>query len=154
MGGEVTHLNLSSPNFTVSIPTSPLLSMGRHDIVVSVSPNPPIMGAVYAYGIFVVNIPEVIIPIAIVVLLLLLVRSGGAVTLPGVEGGITIGGSRPGGASPIPIMVRQGMEIRELRKEIMRTALKSKISIKSVRDIVDALASAIYAISNRTGGWA
>ncbi|WP_243680316.1 hypothetical protein [Vulcanisaeta souniana] len=65
VGGETVRLDLNGPNFTVSIPTSPLLSMGRHYIIVSVSPSPPVMGAVYTYDVFVVNIPEVVIPMAI-----------------------------------------------------------------------------------------
>lgn len=74
-----------------------------------------------------------------------------SITLPGREGGATIDNSRPQ-AGPMPIMARQSAEVRELRREIMRAALRSKVDIKSVRDIVDALASAIYAIGNRTGG--
>lgn len=149
MGGETIYLNLSDPNFTASIPTSPLLSMGRHSIVISVNSSPPVMGAVYTYGIFVINILEIVIPIIMITALTLSLKFG-IITLPSREE-TSISGLQYSVSPPMQIVVRPSAEVRALRKEIMKSVLRSKIGIKGVRDIVDALASVIYVIGNRTG---
>ncbi|WP_243671320.1 DUF4129 domain-containing protein [Vulcanisaeta sp. JCM 16161] len=148
LGGETILLNLSSPNFTVSMRTSPLLGMGRHQIIVSVSSNPPIMGVTYAYGVFVLNILEVAVPIIIIVALLLVMRSG-VISISSEEAG-TVGALQPR-LGPVRIELGPNAEVKTLREEIAKSVLSGKISIKNVRDIIDALANAVYAVSTKTG---
>ena len=147
-GSEVIDLNLSSPNFTVSIPTSILLNTGRHYVVLSINSSPPVMGVTYVYGVFAVNLIEVLTPIVIIAAVLLLVKLG-IVRLP-TPSGVAVGGAQLR-AGAVNIAVRQGPEAKALEREIMRGALRGKIEIRSVREIVNALAGAISVVEGRTG---
>ena len=147
-GGEVVNLNLTSPNFTVSIPTSILLGTGRHYVVLTINSNPPVMGITYAYGVFVINIIEVLVPVIIIAVVILMIKSG-IVRLPAP--GVTVIGNARSWVNTVNLAVKRSPEVKALSEEIARSALRGKIEVGSVREVVKALASAIYAVEGRTG---
>ncbi|MGC8542532.1 MAG: carboxypeptidase-like regulatory domain-containing protein [Vulcanisaeta sp.] len=148
LGNEAMNVSAPGPNFTVSLSIPASLSMGRRYIVVSVVTNPPVMGTPYAYGIFVINPIEVVIPIALAILLFLLVRSG-MITITSRQEVINPRESES--LNPIPLSIRARPEVKALERKIMSNVPVGKINIDSVKEIVSAMASAIYVVSKKTG---
>ena len=146
-GGRVISLNLTSPNFTVSIPTSVLLSTGRHYIALTINSNPPVMGITYAYGVFVLNLIEVVIPIVIIVAIPILVKLG-VIRMPTLNNAVV--NNAQSLVNAVNVVIRRSQEVRALEREITNNVRRGKIEIASVREIVNALANAIYAVEDRT----
>ncbi|MGC9180384.1 MAG: DUF4129 domain-containing protein [Vulcanisaeta sp.] len=153
LAGSAITLNLTSPNFTVEIPTSILLGMGRHSITIAISPRPPIAPGHYYYSVFVINPLEIALPAVIILAPILMVRAGilrvrrsmgvGVGTqdlqVPSTSIAVVIGGGKP------------TTRVEEVERRIVSSAPTGKISIGSVREIVRAMAQAISSVSRKTG---
>ncbi|MGC8542620.1 MAG: DUF4129 domain-containing protein [Vulcanisaeta sp.] len=153
LAGSAITLNLTSPNFTVEIPTSILLGMGRHSITIAIGPRPPIAPGHYYYSVFVINPLEIALPAVIILAPILMVRAGilrvrrsmgvgvGAQDLqvPSTSTAVVIGGGKP------------TARVEEVERRIVSSAPTGKISIGSVREIVRAMAQAISSVSRKTG---
>jgi hypothetical protein len=153
LAGSAITLNLTSPNFTVEMPTSILLGMGRHSITIAISPRPPIAPGHYYYSVFVINPLEIALPAVIILAPILMVRAGilrvrrsmgvGVGTqdlqVPSTSIAVVIGGGKP------------TTRVEEVERRIVSSAPTGKISIGPVREIVRAMAQAISSVSRKTG---
>ncbi len=153
LAGSAITLNLTSPNFTVELPTSILLGMGRHSITIAIGPRPPIAPGYYYYSVFVINPLEIALPAVIILAPILMVRAGvlrvrrsmgvgvGAqgLQVPPTSTAVVIGSGKP------------TTRVEEVERRIVSSAPTGKITIETVREIVRAMAQAISSVRNKTG---
>ncbi len=148
LGGSAIMMNLTSPNVTVTLPTSPLLGMGTHSIVVNVGRKPPVGGGYYVLEVFVVNPLEIALPAVIAVVAVILVRLGTIRLGQSTRQGVVEAPALPAIAT---VTMPHPAEVRAVEERIIKLAPGGKIDIPSVRDIVKALSQAIATVGARTG---